>query len=59
MRSQAGRSDAKTDLNETELNSSISEDDAPLQPAEKKVGKSVIGNQMSKILAEIDDDDHS
>ena len=60
MRSQAFRSDANKDLNDTEFNTSQSEDEImPNLMNEKRQSKTAIGNQMSKILADLEEDDGS
>ena len=60
MRSQAFKSDANKDLNDTDFNTSQSQDEImPNLINEKKQSKTAIGNQMSKILADLDEDDHS
>jgi len=56
MRHQAVASDANRDLNSSEFSTSGDEETLPEQPYVKPE-KSAVSNRISKILAELDEDD--
>jgi Na+-translocating ferredoxin:NAD+ oxidoreductase RnfG subunit len=55
MRHQAAASEVNKELNTSEFNNSVEEE--PVDAPVKKIIRSEIGNQMSKILADFDNDD--
>lgn len=55
MRHQAAASEVNKELNTSEFNNSVEEE--PVDQPVKKIIRSEIGNQMSKILADFDNDD--
>ena len=55
MRHQAAASSVNEDLNSSEFSNSMEEE--PLKEEPKKIIRSDIGNQMSKILVDLEQDD--
>lgn len=55
MRHQAAASSVNEELNNSEFNNSVEEE--PIQQEPRKVVRSDIGNQMSKILVDFEQDD--
>jgi len=55
MRHQAAASSVNEELNSSEFSNSMEEE--PLKEEPKKIIRSDIGNQMSKILVDLDQDD--
>lgn len=55
MRHQAAASNINEELNSSEFSNSVEEE--PLQQESRKIPKSEIGNQMSKILVDLEEDE--
>lgn len=57
MRHQTQASEVNAQLNNSEFNMSVVEDEPPRDPTPQSYKKSEISNRVSKILTDLDDDD--